>query len=420
MPRGSRSNAPENNGRSAPWLRGIRARLALAICSGLVALVVVEIGYRTVVAITTDDPQVERFNGSSDYICTFDREFGYSYIPGKNVRTVRVDNGRVWEAWRSKVNSQGNIGDPSIGEGWQAARNRILIVGDSFTANPNFGGVAWPDALYEQLIGHDADVAIHNFGRDGYGILQMVHMAKAKAESLDPSLIIVACITDDLTRDRFWRTQFKDSEFQRVFTTTEPVETPEVGIRADATLINNSVERLKIGDDAEALVRQFDALGAEAQQRRQGLWWSPAYSFLFHRILHGDPLAGCDTPAQNPRHVLSDFRHDDGFLADTAALNAMGVSIAIVHLPTYFEIVAGRPFFEKKDLLLVKSLRDSLPQALYVELLSEIIPPEDGLLSGYHRPLDVHPSGQGARMYGNAVGRVLLEKQLLLVRSEDD
>ncbi len=51
---------------------------------------------------------------------------------------------RADDVWDCVVGRDGNIADPAIANVWSESRNRILIVGDSFTANPNDGGVAWP------------------------------------------------------------------------------------------------------------------------------------------------------------------------------------------------------------------------------------------------------------------------------------
>lgn len=111
-----------------------------------------------------------------------DEELGFRYVPGEYEGHLFVD-GVVRATSPVCINRFGNVGRA-------VADAPLLVVGDSFTANPIDGGIAWTDYLSESAL---------NRARDGYGVLQMVHLA-----ARDPRpRIIVAFITDDLTRDRW-------------------------------------------------------------------------------------------------------------------------------------------------------------------------------------------------------------------------
>ena len=66
-------------------------------------------------------------------------------------------------------------------------------------------------------------MGVINFGRDSYGMLQMFHLANAMTKEFKPDLIIIAFITNDLTRARFWRTVNYIKGEKRLLTTTQPI-----------------------------------------------------------------------------------------------------------------------------------------------------------------------------------------------------
>ena len=160
-------------------MRKLTQRLLLALLSSVLTLLALELVYRGVLwRSPVVSEEVDSFDATARSLYRFDEQFGYAYIPDATARSVRVDEGRVTHRWESRVNSQGNIGDPTISQPWNDSDMRILVVGDSFTANPDFGGIAWPDYLCRDLRNRSIDnAAVRNLGRDGYGVLQMLTMA---------------------------------------------------------------------------------------------------------------------------------------------------------------------------------------------------------------------------------------------------
>ncbi|OAD22436.1 Lipase, GDSL domain protein [Candidatus Thiomargarita nelsonii] len=116
-----------------------------------------------------------------------------------------VKNGKV--TWCPEAilisNKDGLEGKTTIKE-YNNADLKILAFGDSFT-HWNQKGYTWPDLLQENLAKIlDVNVSVLNYGRGGYGVLQMFDLAEAKIKEHQPDLVIFAFINDDLTRGRWW------------------------------------------------------------------------------------------------------------------------------------------------------------------------------------------------------------------------
>ena len=104
----------------------------------------------------------------------------------------------------------------------------MLVFGDSFTANVQHGGLTWPDLFESDLDASlPSDVVVMNFARGGYGVLQMFDLAAAKAEELRPDMVIIAFISGDLERNRFWRSVRRIGGRTRWLVAAEPLEAPE-------------------------------------------------------------------------------------------------------------------------------------------------------------------------------------------------
>lgn len=388
-------------------IRWLLPRLILAAASALTTLLALEIAYRVRLHRLLDTSS-HRFQVHARNIYAFDREFGYAYVAGANSRVASVENGKVHSVWQSVVNPSGNIGDPAISADWEQTRHRVLVVGDSFTANPNYGGIAWPDYCYRFLKQElEQDVALQNFGRDGYGVLQMVHLAAEKAEQLRPHALIVAFISDDLTRDRFWRTPVTEGLYQRVFTTTSPNEFPSEQARAETILVNPDVEQLKTGDKADTLVAQYHALSRDSGLRRERRLVSLSESLLWNRLVRGDPFSRPVEEARNPRHPLRDFRDDDQFVEDVAKLNRTAIPIHLVWIPTHDELAHRAYDADPRITNLVSSLEAAFERGRLIRVLDGMDLDADTLRRAFYVPQDHHPTAVGAELYGAAIGRAL-------------
>src|SRR3990172_825440 len=209
----------------------IIATLALVLLGAVVGIALSEAAYRvllyTVVAsdrFVRKAPQGFAVNDRPQWI--YNERFGYVYPMGYKIHVASVSNGRVTECsfWEG-FNEQGNVGR-IVGD-YKAASLKILVFGDSFTATVH-DGVGWPLLLQERLAKRlGRRVHVVNFGRDGYGILQMFDLAAAKIPEWKPDLAIVAFITNDLQRVRVWRTITKVQGRWRHLVSPDPTPNPD-------------------------------------------------------------------------------------------------------------------------------------------------------------------------------------------------
>lgn len=394
---------PTPSKRQSRWRKAV-----LAAASTVITVALLEGGYRLYLLSASDEVAPTRtLYAVSECMYELDRDLGYSYLPASAV-AVRTGGSGVADVWPCVVNRHGQIGDPTIADGWQAASQRILVAGDSFTANPNFGGIGWPDGLHSFLRGNGASVAVQNHGRDGYGLLQMLTMAATRTRELSPTVVVIAYILDDLTRDRFWRTSYDDGSYRRLFVTTVPTASPAPSERAELALLNPAVASLSIGDKAPFLGQQYLLLSSPTRELHRNALASFGHSVLLGKLLHGDPFAGIHPPARNPRHGLDQFEADEKFMEDVAALVACNVPIALVQLPTCEELEAGEYSSDARTRKLQASLLACLKGATVIDLMEHLKEPSEGWRSWFLYPRNGHPAQLGANMFGHAVGQALV------------
>ncbi|MBO6784884.1 MAG: SGNH/GDSL hydrolase family protein, partial [Alphaproteobacteria bacterium] len=109
----------------------------------------------------------------------FNAEHGFEYGP-ETVYGGSIVDGLVRSCWSWPANERGNMG--LIEGDYETADLKVLVFGDSFTAQVDTGvdprGVTWPDYFQRSLAERTGrSVHVVNFGRDGYGILQMADLA---------------------------------------------------------------------------------------------------------------------------------------------------------------------------------------------------------------------------------------------------
>jgi GDSL-like lipase/acylhydrolase family protein len=132
---------------------------------------------------------------------SYDAELGFNYAPNQRADLSMFVRGQM-RCLSFVADAKGNPGKPRMIEGPQ---RQVFVFGDSMTFY-HYEGDTWPIILQDKLNAHGDRTEITNFARDGTGILQMIDTAAAILKrGHQPDLIIVAFITEDLIRRRFWR-----------------------------------------------------------------------------------------------------------------------------------------------------------------------------------------------------------------------
>jgi len=406
------------------------ANILLVVFSLVFSTVVSEAGYRAYLNATQSDkfiqtakegehPSVWYFNESP---WSFDREFGYAYPPGV-FNGGSITDGRVVSCWDWTTNARGNIG--RIKGEYDSAKLKVLIFGDSWTAQQRKQSdgavVAWPNFLQDKLE-KELGMSVHvvNFGRDGTGLLHMFDQAKAKIAEWKPDLAVFAFITDDLTRDRFWRTKTILNGKDRIMTTTVADPDPDYTVATDTAIMHTKATKewclSRMADKAidDPIIRELEELYVESRERSslRADPFSFKQSFLLDRLLHGNSFHSnfaLAKPSQNPRHTMQDFREDERVKQSVETMNKLGVPWVAVHFAIYPELKADQELIgSDQDKALLQSLRELNDGRTYDTLthVEQRPVPNPEKYSGSF-PSDHHPSLAGMEFYADVVAKAL-------------
>ena len=427
------------------------ANLILLIASLAFGLVGAEGAYRVWLAVklhalagpVVDDPKPS-FGVYNTPPWQFDRDAGFGYVASLSYWTAYVDKGAFNGCTPPIVmtNEQGNIG--SIFGSYADADIRILVFGDSF-ATMHYDGDTWPNLLQRKLAAATGkSVHVVNFGRDSYGLLQMMDLAAREAPKWRPDYVIFAYITNDLVRPRAWRIIKEVRGYWRFIMAMEPDEAIEPGPTTSTNelgLINPKITRdwcedikarMARGDATAAredpvvreLVRQYNTIRHENARQiidpQDVDLWSPRRSYLYNRIVHADTFHDTGVRTRRVGYVLIDdesFHQDKRFVDAARKVLATGAKPVLIHFPVLPEIEAGKQYLwhgagatnEKQGSGLVRSLEEILG-AKSVNLLEYLPMPIRDFKPYVQSPQDWHPNAKGIDLYADAVLKALLAR----------
>ena len=408
-----------------PMPRNLIINFSLMLLSIIFTIAFSEIAYRLYlmrkISISKETEVMEEalnYSAVDDVLTEFNLEFGYSYVPNKSNNKVLVHNGYPVMCTQATINRLGNTN--RIKGSYEDAEVKILVFGDSFTANTDHSGITWPDLLQDELEAKlNQDVNVINFGRGAYGILQMFDLASTKVDELEPDMVIFAFITSDLIRARFWRTANFINGEKRDLVMAEPSEVVDLKKSIDATLVNSKITRewcedmLVAVDKDDALLK---ALNEEFIQRRREYddpvkFNSLSTSFLFNRIVYNDPFRGFMKLSLIPRLSENSYTADSRFIEDVKHINQNNIPYYLIHLPTYEDLKTGEYKLGEQEQSLLASLQEvtGVQEINFMEYTSSLDSnnlekPEKLFMSPYDR----HPSLQGIKLYADVVSEILI------------
>ena len=382
----------------------------------LVLLMGLEAGYRAIL-----NQQIQKdglpyyFFATSAAGLEYNRDLAYDYLPGHRSHTAVIKKGELLWLYTNRINSVGIPGRDGIVD--PDADLKILAAGDSFTALP-YSDKTWPEALHDILETPDQSVSIRNVARDGYGILQMVHSAAAALETNDYDHLVIAFISDDMTRGRFWRYHLADNDPPRVIntTTSDPENLAEVNLDAylvDARVTPEWVNKLLAAPELQKEDPLFQELLTAAIDRRQAFMKLPllsvGYSAVLNNLLKGDPHAHVNQLGRNPRHSYMDYAEDPLFMSDLKRIKDSGVQLTLVRLPEVEEALAGSYRDDPKISHLIENLESLLGVKAH-PLDSLLNLSEDEVYKLYLYPHDVHPNQAGMEYFARVISEQLKKK----------
>lgn len=413
------------------------AMAALVAISTLIGILLAEAGYRVwlgtqfpdrfVVAAPREMPPIGIFDKS---YWEFDAALGYIYPPNRVINITSIVNGKVAGCPVSTaINALGNIGP--IEGSYHDAALKIAVFGDSWAAFFQ-ENMTWPLRLQQVLTERlGRNVHVLNFGRDGYGLLQMFDLAAQVLPQWKPDLALFTFISDDIDRERFWRTSSVIEGELRILTTTEPTPNPSMDRAADTMLIHPEATHewcLATMGSRDRIVEEI-----EARYQRATAWadptWNPTpslytlkHSYIYNLLIYRDPFYFTlrrYKPQQNPRIKHRNYANDSQFMEKLQAVNASGVRWELIHLAHYPEVAKGEEYILMRH---TEALLESLEKATgktaiktldYVEL-----PVEQPERMNFSKD-NFHPSRWGMDFYANVVADMLVHNAAIRLPAKD-
>lgn len=406
------------------------ASFLLVVVSTSVAIALSETGYRIILLSDVperfsyaDTSQMEVFDRSH---WLFDEETGYAYPPRRKIAHTAIHDGKVASCTLIDViNERGNIG-PIEGD-YDSADLKVLVFGDSWSAF-NQNGLTWTDILQRKLEARTGkSVHVVNFGRDGYGILQMFDLAAREMPKWKPDLAVFAFITNDLARVRTWRAILeKDGIEDRIVTTLEPTRTPQLGnsydtflVHADAThewcnAMRESGERDRVIDAIEAKYQRAQRVGGE----RPANIYTVGMSYLWNRVRHGDPFHDVPDRFDFPSLEIESYGDDARFMKALDVIRAQDSETIMFHMAIYPEVRDQQEYILNfREQALLESLKDTTEMDI-VETLAHTSLPVERPERINSAPDNFHPSLWGMEFYANVFIEGLAARGLIDQKTE--
>lgn len=393
-----------------------RLNLYLALASVLVSILLAEIGYRVYLSRMVPESKYDHlsFDVVNKSYWEYDERLGFRYKPNVSADSVTIMNSLPYKTSSVVFDHRGNSG---LEVDDTNADLKVFVVGDSFTMIPH-DGITWPHILQKVLSEKTGrKVAVLNYSREGYGILQMMDQASLLVDE-KPDAILLAFITPDLVRERSWRMELATPSGVDVFTSTTPVlqlDKPKTFVRS--TLVNPlatrkwAEEMIVKKDPNDPALRLILGSYLRARESHYITHYNPlslGTLYLWERIvnrrLHG-------TGSQNPIIMYNNYAVDQRFMEAVRKVKRSNIPLYLVHLPYYPELVIGDYQLSQQGDMLRKSLRFITEAPLL-----EVRPPVPmGALADVMIiwPGNPHPSMQGLNLYANQVGEALLSDPAL-------
>jgi len=388
-----------------------RLNLLLAIFGVLISVAVAEGLYRAYLFWMIPKSQLDHldFYVQNQSCSEYDELLGFHYKPNISCDWITIKDSLPDTSGTLAINHRGNSG-PDADEA--DSEVKIAVVGDSFTVIQH-DGITWPHLLHN-LLREDTGrkVAVVNYARDGYGLLQMIDQASTLIDE-NPDVILIAFISPDLDRARFWRMEYTSPSGVDVFTSTAPslqFDKPETYVRS--TLVNplatrNWAEKTKANKDTNDpvlrslldtylrerihhAITRFDPLSLRAL-------------YLWERLTHPHFQA---IGIANPEVTYKDFVADHRLMDGVAKLKQSKIPVYLVHLPWGRDLAVGKYLMLEKQTSLLRSLK-SITGFPLVDILPPVPMDEaaDTLILSRDNP---HPSLDGLEFYAHQIAQVLM------------
>jgi hypothetical protein len=432
-----------------------RARDLVALAVGLViANLLLEGGFRIYLARTV---QAERArvlaaaeapsfsahaHGADGPLWVLNREYGWDYNP-RGYRTASVRLGKFDGCGENrKFTRYGNIGSATAD--FAGADLKIAFLGSSYTMGTPESGAEFFHEIFARRLAQlsGRKVAVENFSRDSYSVLQMFDQAAAVAAKYAPDVVVIAFNSWDMVRPRTWRHVLPAGKgFYRFYqaTTPDPGELGPATALVHETVISAAItdewcarmtKARDAGDPAVADDPLLKALVAAYHHRRfesaasvrNADFTTLKYSFAYHALVYRSPYRGLLPKGKTSILEAVDWRDfavDRRLVAAIEKLKSSPARIFLVHIPAYPELKEGVPFetagqFPRERLQALAASLERLTGGRILSLMSHIENARanaETLVEKHDEPgQNWHPSRRiGTEAYAAAAARAVFE-----------
>ena len=269
----------------------------------------------------------------------FDERLGVRYLPNTSHSQSYIARSGVKECLAniSVTNADGFRGLDTLAD-YRAAEKKVVVTGDSFS-HWNNDGMTIPDYTRRELIKDGHDVSLLNVAGGAFGLKHMVVHAAETAQALEPDLIVIQFITDDITRD-WW------------FLETFPLSATNSRARIART-IEGLDPASSDGDDVYVVDREathswclglkgtsrMDEVSSRALDKRDAFVREAPLFFFWDRLMKRVAGFGIYPDDGNlPRIKRYEDLPDERTEHALAVLASLQIPILFIHLPTDLEI----------------------------------------------------------------------------------
>ena len=428
-----------------------RANVTLLLISTLIAVLLLEVGYRVVLSwkLAADaqakmrpDPEPTFSFFAYPAPWRFDEKLGFVYNEGSWLGGSIVKGAFDHCGMGGPGNKYGNA--YAVNSNYENAAVKMLLLGSSFTMVGNKEGLLVHDLLEKRLsekLGRQ--VSILNFSRDATGLLSSFDIARAKIAELRPDFLLFVFNTTAFGYQRHWRVVHRDPHFSgmwRMAFSLDPYEKlsdrrrvilqPQV-ISTDVTQewCDRLTQATKAGDQktlhSDPLVHK---LIATHLQLRRDLevplyainFYATDVSFVYNKLVRGTPYHRMKLYEENTIYAplaIDDFGVDKQFVEEVEFVKNSGIPFLMIHIPTINEMgdklsgsfdFGGYGMEAARERSLAASA-ERLTEKQIIHLYTYYNEAEKrNPLALVQSPQDGHPNPKGVEVMAEAMERLLL------------
>jgi len=352
----------------------------------------------------------------------FHEKYGYSRPPNETIERAIIRSGRPILCHKFSTNENGN--HQRLHSHENANLKRVFVFGDSFTEGTHTQNITWPDFLEDELT-QSLGIPIHveNYGRSGYGVLQILELAADTTFELKPDLVIIAIIVNDLRRARFWADSQRSPYGMRYITLLQSTENNQLYEHSERGFIDNGVSvdwcnsLARSGATDDTLSRMNRRFMDQAIARRDETNFWRLRPFIFDALVESDtnPLSIL-IGRNNPSVKFHTYREDERVMRSIEKLNNSGVPYVTILLPMMRDLNKGEYILDQQERDLATSLEPELEGGI-IRIMDQMVYDPDNIETLFFWPKDSHPAVAGLKAYAKAVAGVTHGKKNLGLNS---